>query len=74
MEIPYITLLDLDLERDGGGWGRIAYALEQLQRKGVDLGSLAKPDGDPADDAYLEKMKRFGANEADGLLHWLDQL
>ena len=26
LEIPFITLLDLDRERDGGGWGRIKYA------------------------------------------------
>ena len=30
LHIPYITLLDLDLEREGGGWGRIKYALKQL--------------------------------------------
>lgn len=30
LEIPYVTLLDLDRERSGGGWGRIKYALEQL--------------------------------------------
>lgn len=30
LDIPYATLLDLDRERDGGGWGRIKYALTQL--------------------------------------------
>src|SRR5690606_17621798 len=30
LHIPYITLLDLDIEREGGGWGRIKYALKQL--------------------------------------------
>ncbi|MGG3119191.1 AAA family ATPase [Priestia megaterium] len=30
LSIPHITLLDLDLERTGGGWGRIKYALQQL--------------------------------------------
>ena len=28
--IPYFTLLDLDLGRFGGGWGRIKYAAQQL--------------------------------------------
>lgn len=74
LEIPSITLLDLDLERDGGGWGRIAYALEQLQRRGVDLGSFTKADGDAADTAYLDAMKQFEVNEIDDLRHWLDQL
>lgn len=36
LNIPYITLLDLDLERHGGGWGRIKYALEQLIENGED--------------------------------------
>ncbi|WP_324825756.1 ATP-dependent nuclease [Brevibacillus laterosporus] len=30
LSIPHITLLDLDRERDGGGWGRIKYAIKQL--------------------------------------------
>ena len=30
LEIPYVTLLDLDRERHGGGWGRIKYVIEQL--------------------------------------------
>lgn len=30
INIPYITLLDLDLDRNGGGLGRIKYAVEQL--------------------------------------------
>lgn len=30
LKIPYITLLDLDKERDGGCWGRIKYVLQQL--------------------------------------------
>lgn len=34
LNIPYITLLDLDMEREGGGWGRIKYALKQLIKNG----------------------------------------
>ncbi|MEI7819515.1 MAG: AAA family ATPase [Verrucomicrobiota bacterium] len=30
LEIPYVTLLDLDRERSGGDWGRIHYVLTQL--------------------------------------------
>jgi len=37
--IPYITLLDLDFGRPGGGWGRIKYALEQLLELGNDPSS-----------------------------------
>jgi len=30
LDIPYITLLDLDTARHNGGWGRIRYAVSQL--------------------------------------------
>ena len=30
LEIPQLTLLDLDLGRHQGGWGRVKYALQQL--------------------------------------------
>lgn len=35
LDVPFVTILDLDRERDGGGWGRIKYALEQLIAIGV---------------------------------------
>lgn len=34
LSIPYFTLLDLDRERHGGGWGRIKYVLNQLIEAG----------------------------------------
>lgn len=34
LKIPYITLLDLDRERYGGGWGRIEYTLKELLNLG----------------------------------------
>lgn len=30
LEIPHVTLLDLDSARFGGGWGRVSYALNQV--------------------------------------------
>lgn len=32
LEIPYLTLLDLDCARFQGGWGRVSYAAKQLNR------------------------------------------
>jgi putative ATP-dependent endonuclease of OLD family len=32
--IPHVTLLDLDVGRHGGGWGRLKYAIEQLIKFG----------------------------------------
>lgn len=40
LEIPFITLLDLDLGREGGGWGRIKYILNELIAIGVDKKKL----------------------------------
>lgn len=34
--IPYLTLLDLDFGRPGGGWARVKYVLEQFQKLGCD--------------------------------------
>ena len=36
LKIPHITLLDLDRERNGGGWGRIKYVIDQLIEYGED--------------------------------------
>jgi putative ATP-dependent endonuclease of OLD family len=30
LKIPFVTLLDFDIDRNGGGFGRIKYAVEQL--------------------------------------------
>ncbi|MEZ4706580.1 MAG: AAA family ATPase [Caldilineaceae bacterium] len=38
LEIPHATLLDLDLSRYQGGWGRIKYAVDQLARIGKIVG------------------------------------
>ncbi|WP_040976952.1 ATP-dependent nuclease [Necropsobacter massiliensis] len=32
LEIPYITLLDLDIARFGGGWGRIKYVNREMNK------------------------------------------
>lgn len=31
LDIPHLTLLDLDVARFGGGWGRVVYAIKQLR-------------------------------------------
>lgn len=30
LQVPFITLLDFDIDRNGGGFGRLKYAIEQL--------------------------------------------
>lgn len=40
--IPYVTLLDLDIGRHDGGWGRIRYALNQYQLLRGELDDFVK--------------------------------
>jgi hypothetical protein len=57
LRIPHITLLDLDRERYGGGWGRIKYALKQLIENGTDKNSLLQiNDGKILSDEQLDKQ------------------
>ena len=37
LKIPFVTLLDFDIDRNGGGFGRIKYAIEQLSRFKSDI-------------------------------------
>ena len=45
LEIPYLTILDFDRERHGGGWGRIKYAIGQLLETGVEYDKLLEVAG-----------------------------
>lgn len=57
LNIPFITLLDLDREREGGGWGRIKYAIKQLIENGVERSELLTLQGGRIlTDDELEKM------------------
>ncbi|WP_290785517.1 ATP-dependent nuclease [Exiguobacterium sp. UBA7533] len=46
LSIPHITLLDLDREREGGGWGRIKYVIKQLLENGADRDKLLNTSDD----------------------------
>lgn len=60
LNIPYITLLDLDVEREGGGWGRVKYALQQLIEIGYAKERLLMLDGGRIlSDADLKEMHRW---------------
>lgn len=53
LEIPHLTLIDLDLCRHQGGWGRIRYAAQQLLKYSASPGTLTQKhvDGLPKWDA-----------------------
>lgn len=54
--IPHATLLDLDLGREGGGFGRVKTAIEKLIEFGVPKADLLKIEGGVLSDENFEKM------------------
>ena len=71
--IPHVTLLDLDLARHQGGWGRIKYAAKQLLAysdvakvglKKAQVKSIPKWDADQGlmvdDDGWLARLEEHG--------------
>lgn len=74
LKIPFVTLLDLDLEREGGGWGRIRYATLQLIKLGVASEKLLSVEGDQVltpDD--VKEMHTWTA-DIDSLTPWMQRL
>lgn len=75
LNIPFITLLDLDRERDGGGWGRIKYAIKQLINNGVDRSELLTvEDGKILSDEQLEKMHEWNQDGYEYIDGWVEVL
>jgi hypothetical protein len=74
LHIPHVTLLDLDLGRDGAGWGRIKYACQQLIRNGVNRDELLKlNDGSVLSRADLNRMHTWEVDTED-MRAWLNCL
>lgn len=78
LHIPHITLLDLDIERSGGGWGRIKYVLQQLIENGSNKSKLLKlKDGSILSDRDLQKMHTWdlkSKEEVSNLNSWVTYL
>ena len=74
LQIPHITLLDLDRERDGGGWGRIKYAIKQLLANGYDRKCLLETDNGVLTDEQLEEMSKWDNSQVDVMQTWIDSL
>lgn len=58
LEIPYLTLLDLDVARHQGGWGRIKYVNDQLG-KYTPAKKLPEDYGIPAWNDAKEKIRNY---------------
>jgi len=78
--VPHVTLLDLDLARHHGGWGRIKYAASQLLKysdvskvsfKEAAVNAIPKWDDDQGlkveDDGWFKRLEQHGVFFADPL-------
>ena len=74
LQIPHITLLDLDREREGGGWGRIKYALKQLLTNGYDRTELLNTETGVMTVEELEGMSEWNINDTKLMQAWIDWL
>lgn len=74
LQIPHITLLDLDREREGGGWGRIKYALKQLLTNGYDRTELLNTEKGVMTVEELEGMSEWNINDTKLMQAWIDWL
>lgn len=77
LKIPHVTLLDLDIERNGGGWGRIKYILQQLIDIGIIKEELLKlSDNTVMTDEIFSKMHTwtFKDNKLDNIISWVNYL
>lgn len=73
--IPYATLLDLDLGRAGGGFGRVKTTIEKLIEVGVPKAKLLKIDGGMLSDDDFAKMHTWqDAEDRKILKGWVDCL
>lgn len=62
LDIPFVTLLDLDLGRHQGGWGRVRYAIQQLLKYSPHSATLTQPMVDllpkwDSDDYFLNSQQ-----------------
>lgn len=74
LSIPYITLLDLDKEREGGGWGRIKYVLEQLIQNDYDKAELLRTNHGVLSDEEFNGMHEWDVDDSDTLQSWVNYL
>ena len=75
LDIPYATLLDLDLGRAGAGFGRIKSAIANLVDTGVSKAKLLKTADGVLTDAELADMHTWqDADDRKRLRGWINRL
>jgi len=74
LEIPHATLLDLDLGREGGGYGRVKNALQQLLALGVPPKEiLTLSNGSILSETRLAEMETFSPKYLEGWVNYLEE-
>ncbi|MDP1722907.1 MAG: AAA family ATPase [Candidatus Gottesmanbacteria bacterium] len=74
LEIPFLTLTDIDNERNTGGWERIKYLIDQLIANGVDIQDFKKEDDSLLDKDYLESFTSKPHTKLEDMTYWFDLL
>lgn len=74
IEIPFITLLDLDRERDGGGWGRIKYVIKQLLKNGKNKEELLSIENKILSEKELETIDALDVTQIEYMQQWINKL
>ena len=78
LEVPYATLLDLDVGRQSGGWARIKYVCDQLLRIGIDPEALLEfgheNQKDQMSQEELENLHKKPVSDYAELQRWVRHL
>ena len=74
LDIPYATLLDLDWGRNGGGWGRIKTACDQLLENGVQPQAIFAQPNPAGPAADLAAFDNYRVEDFAGLTTWVNAL
>jgi putative ATP-dependent endonuclease of OLD family len=74
LSIPFVTLLDLDLGRSGGGFGRVKTIIKHLLDGGAPRNQLLAVQGGELSEDTLNGMHEWDSSDADTLRSWLLRL
>ncbi len=74
LAIPFATLLDLDLGRSGGGFGRVKTIINHLLEAGVPRAKLLAIEGGELSQEALDRMHEWDSSRAELLRGWTGAL
>jgi putative ATP-dependent endonuclease of OLD family len=74
LSIPHATLLDLDLGRHGGGFGRVKTIVKKLLRAGWPREKVLAVEGGELSQEHLDKMHEWDSSDSKHLCGWTDDL